>query len=123
MEFFINKNADLPLLKMQVVKDGRVDFDEMINLIESSIIYFSMKSTLTGSYKILNSFGGFVEKTFIEPNAKVEYYIYYKFSQNDTSETGRYEGEFMLKSDYGTLLLPIADKLFITINDSVIQTF
>ena len=28
----------------------------------------------------------------------------------------------MLKSDYGTLLLPIADKLFITINDSVIQT-
>ena len=122
MEFFINKNADLPLLKMQVVKDGRVDFDEMTNLIENSIIYFSMKNNFTGSYKILNSIGGFVEKTFIEPNAKVEYYIYYKFSQNDTSETGRYEGEFMLKSDYGTLLLPIADKLFITINDSVIQT-
>jgi hypothetical protein len=122
MEFFINKNADLPLLKMQVVKDGRVDFDEMTNLIENSIIYFSMKNNLTGSYKILNSIGGFVEKTFIEPNAKVEYYIYYKFSPKDTSEYGRYEGEFMLKSDYGTLLLPIADKLFITINDSVIQT-
>ena len=122
MEFFINKNADLPLLKMQFVKDGRVDFDEMTNLIENSIIYFSMKNNFTGSYKILNSIGGFVEKTFIEPNAKVEYYIYYKFSPNDTSESGRYEGEFMLKSDYGTLLLPIADKLFITINDSVIQT-
>ena len=122
MEFFINKNADLPLLKMQVVKDGRVDFDEMTNLIENSIIYFSMKNNFTGSYKILNSIGGFVEKTFIEPNAKVEYYIYYKFSPNETSESGRYEGEFMLKSDYGTLLLPSADKLFITINDSVIQT-
>ena len=122
MEFFINKNADLPLLKMQVVKDGRVDFDEMTNLIENSIIYFSMKNNLTGSYKILNSIGGFVEKTFIEPNAKVEYYIYYKFSPNDTSESGRYEGEFMLKSDYGTLLLPIRERLFITINDSVIQT-
>ena len=122
MEFFINKNADLPLLKMKVVKNGRVDFDEMTNLIENSIIYFSMKNNFTGSYKILNSIGGFVEKTFIEPNAKVEYYIYYKFGPNDTSESGRYEGEFMLKSDYGTLLLPIADKLFITINDSVIQT-
>ena len=54
MEFFINKNADLPLLKMQVVKDGRVDFDEMTNLIENSIIYFSMKNNFTGSYKILN---------------------------------------------------------------------
>lgn len=122
MEFFINKNTDLPLLKMQVVKDGRVNFDEITNLIEDSVIYFSMKNTLTGSYKILNSIGGFVEKTFVEPNAKVEYYIYYKFSQSDTSESGRYEGEFMLRSDYGTLLLPIADRLFITINDSVIQT-
>jgi hypothetical protein len=122
MEFFINKNADLPLLKMQVVKDGRVDFDEMTNLIEDSIIYFSMKNNLTGSYKILNSIGGFVEKTFIEPNAKIEYYIYYKFSPNDTSESGIYEGEFMLKSDHGTLLLPIRERLFITINDSVIQT-
>jgi hypothetical protein len=122
MEFFINKNTDLPLLKMQVVKDGRVNFDEITNLIEDSVIYFSMKNTLTGSYKILNSITGFVEKTFVEPNAKVEYYIYYKFSQSDTSESGRYEGEFMLRSDYGTLLLPIADRLFITINDSVIQT-
>lgn len=122
MNFFINKNADLPLLKMQVVKDGRVNFDEMTSLIENSVIYFSMKNTLTGSYRILNSIGGFVEKTFVEPNAKVEYYIYYKFSQNDTSEAGIYEGEFMLRSDNGTLLLPIADKLFITINDSVIQT-
>jgi hypothetical protein len=122
MEFFINKNADLPLLKMQVVKDGRVDFDEMTNLIENSVIYFSMKNNLTGSYKILNSIGGFVEKTFVEPNAKVEYYIYYKFSTTDTSEAGRYEGEFMLRSDYGTLLLPIREKLFITINDSLIQT-
>lgn len=122
MEFFINKNTDLPLLKMQVVKDGRVNFNEITNLIEDSVIYFSMKNTLTGSYKILNSIAGFVEKTFVEPNAKVEYYIYYKFSQSDTSESGRYEGEFMLRSDYGTLLLPIADRLFITINDSVIQT-
>jgi hypothetical protein len=121
MEFFINKNADLPLLKMQVVKDGRVDFDEMTNLIENSIIYFSMKNNLTGSYKILNSIGGFVEKTFIEPNAKVEYYIYYKFSPNDTSESGRYEGEFSLMSDDGTLILPIKEKLYINIVENFIR--
>ena len=121
MEFFINKNADLPLLKMQVVKDGRVDFDEMTNLIENSIIYFSMKNNFTGSYKILNSIGGFVEKTFIEPNAKVEYYIYYKFSPNDTSESGRYEGEFLFKNEQGNLIVPLREKLYITIQDSFIS--
>ena len=63
-----------------------------------------------------------VSKNFINETTPTEYYVYYQFSEKDTNKPGRYEGEFMLKSDYGTLLLPIADKLFITINDSVIQT-
>jgi hypothetical protein len=42
MEFFIKKNATLPLLKMQVVKDGRSDYHSFMDLIESSSIIFSM---------------------------------------------------------------------------------
>jgi len=30
MEFFIKKNATLPLLKLQVVKDGRSDYDNFM---------------------------------------------------------------------------------------------
>ena len=80
MEFFINKGATLPVLKMQVVKDGIADITEFMSLIENSLIYFSMIDVKTGGYKILNKKGGFVEKTFIDPNAETEYYIYYKFT-------------------------------------------
>ena len=32
MDFFIKKNATLPLLKLQVVKDGRVEYQDFMNL-------------------------------------------------------------------------------------------
>ena len=42
MEFFIRKNATLPLLKMQVVKDGRGGYLELMNDLETATIYFTM---------------------------------------------------------------------------------
>jgi hypothetical protein len=55
MEFFIKKNATLPLLKMAVVKDGRSDFNKMTSLIEESAIFFSMVDIDTGIPKIITS--------------------------------------------------------------------
>ena len=120
MMFNIGKNATLPVLKMQVVKDGIYDVSNFMSVIESSDIFFSMKNTNDGSYKIVNSSAGFVDKTFIEPNAKVEYYVYYKFSEQDTNTPGMYEGEFIFKNDNGTQILPIREKLIIKINESYI---
>jgi hypothetical protein len=122
MEFYIGQNSNLPILKMQVIKDGKHDIDSMLQLLEESVLYFSMKDTKNGNYKILNSSAGFVEKVFLEPNSDVEYYLYYKFSKNDTSKSGRFEGEFLLKSENGTLLLPIRDRLFINVTESTIIT-
>ena len=116
MEFFINQGATLPILKMQVVKDGIADITEFMSLIENSLIYFSMIDVKTGGYKILNMKGGFVEKTFIDPNAETEYYVYYKFTSIDTNREGLYEGEFVKK-----IIVPeniIKEKLTIKIGDS-----
>lgn len=118
MEFNIKQNGTLPLLKMQVVDDGRGEIDSFMSFIESSTIYFSMIDNETGSYRIHLEPAGFVEKTQIEPNAKVEYYIYYKFPKKYTSKVGRYEGEFVLKNTEGTLILPIREKLYINISES-----
>jgi len=118
MEFNIKKNATLPLIKMQVVDDGRVETDSFMSFIESSSIYFSMIDVETGSYKIHLEPAGFVEKTQIEPNAKIEYYIYYRFPKKYTNKVGRYEGEFVLKNEQGTLILPIREKLYINIFES-----
>ena len=117
MEFNIKKNGTLPLLKMQVVDDGRGEFDSFMSFIETSSLYFSMIDVETGSYKIHLDPAGFVEKTQIDPNAKTEYYIYYKFPKKYTNKVGRYEGEFVLKNKDVTLVLTIREKLYINIQE------
>jgi cell division septation protein DedD len=120
MDFFIKKNSTLPLLKLQVVKNGRSDYDNFMKTIELSTIFFSMVDIETGVAKISSRPAGFVEKTFIDPNAEPEYYIYYQFTNRDTNKVGRYEGQFMLRTDDGVLILPIREKLFINIQESFI---
>lgn len=120
MEFFIKKNATLPLLKMQVVKDGRSDFNRMMELIESSAIFFSMVDIENGVPKIVTRPAGFVSKKMIDPNSDPEYYVYYQFTNKDTRKVGRYEGQFLFRNDDGVLILPLRDKLYINIQESFI---
>lgn len=120
MEFYIKKNATLPLLKLQVVKDGRSDYNKFMNLIEVSSLFFSMVDIQTGIPKISSRPAGFVEKLFIDPNVEPEYYIYYQFNNRDTSKVGRFEGQFMLRSPDGVLILPIREKLYINVQESFI---
>ena len=120
MEFFIKRNATLPVLKLQVVKDGRSDYNNFMELLETSSIFFSMVNSETGIPKIISKPAGFVEKTFIDPNAEPEYYIYYQFTNTDTNLIGKYEGQFLVKTDDGNLILPIREKLFIYVQDSFI---
>ena len=120
MEFFIKKNATLPILKLQVVKDGRSDYNSFMDMIEESAIFFSMTNVETGIPKISTSPAGFVEKVLIDPNAEPEYYIYYQFKPQDTNKTARYEAQFLLRNSQGVLILPIREQLFINVQESFI---
>lgn len=121
MEFTIGQNATLPVLKMQVVKDGTQNFDDMMKFIETSSIFFSMVNTDTGISKIHTSSAGFVEKTEMNENASAEYYVYYRFTKQDTSKIGRYEGQFVFINDSGSLILPIREPLFINVVESFLS--
>ena len=120
MDFFIKKNATLPVLKLQVVKDGRSDYNNFMKTIELSAIFFYMVDVETGIPKISSRPAGFVEKLFEDPNAEPEYYIYYQFSKKDTNSVGRYDAQFMMRNDDGVLILPIREKLYINVQDSFI---
>ena len=122
MDFFIKKNATLPLLKLQVVNNGRSDFDNFMKTIELSAIFFSMVDVDSGIPKITSRPAGFVEKTFIDPNSEPEYYIYYQMTSTDTNRVGKYEGQFLLRSDEGVLILPIREKLFVYVQESFIAS-
>jgi len=102
MNFYISKNANLPLLKMQVVKDGRSEYQEFMRLLETSSIFFTMINSENGIPK------------------QVEYYVYFRFTKKDTNKVGTYKGQFLIKSTEGDLILPLREELNIYIQESFI---
>jgi len=117
-EFYINKNSTLPLLKMELINDGRTDFNKFYELIQNSTITFSMEDTDTGVIRIAN------EPALILPKEDVcgdEYFIGYRWKTRDTKTCGKFNGKFKIVfgDNYGggTLLVPIQEPLVIYIQD------
>ena len=121
MEFFIKKNATLPVLKMQVVQDGRAGYLELMESLPLSTIFFTMIDVYTGIPKIVSAPCYIVSLIPPNPGAAVEYYIYFKFTEMDTNTPGRYQGQFLIKNEEGNLILPIREELYINIQESFIS--
>lgn len=120
MEWFIKKGATLPLLKMMIVRDGRSGYLQFMESLELSTIYFTMINVESGIPKIVSAPCEIVSLILPE-GAATEYYIYFKFTENDTDTPGRYQGQFLIKNDEGDLILPIREELYINIQDSFIS--
>jgi hypothetical protein len=124
MEFFIRKDSIEPILKMQLVQDGRNDFRDFHKKLANSSIMRSMKDTVTGIPKVVNQSAGIVSKTPTSLNSDVEYYIYYKWKKRDVRKTGRFEGQFIIyfHDDNTELIAPIREDLFINISESFVKS-
>lgn len=120
MEFFIKKNATLPLLKMQVVKDGRAGYLELMEALPISTIYFTMINVETGIPKIVSA-PCYITSITLPLGATPEYYVYFRFTSRDTNTVGRYQGQFLIKNEEGNLILPIREELYINVQDSFIS--
>ena len=127
MDFYIKKNATLPLLKMQVVRDGRSEYQSFMDSLADATISFTMINEATGIPKIVSKPAYIVELTGLDVNASPEYYVYYRFTQRDTNTVGRYVGQFLIKynsnllgAPVGNLIVPLRDELYINVQDSFI---
>jgi len=120
MDFFIKKNATLPVLKMLVIKNGRSDFQTLMNNLQQSDVTFSMSEIKTGIPKIVDAPCEISQITL--PNGDVENYVYFKFTSNDTKTEGKYKGSFSIGNNQGTLVLPLTEEIYINIQDSFIST-
>lgn len=116
MEFFIKQNSNLPILKMDVVRDGRTDsWKDFYSVLDNATIRFSMKSEDDGIQKIFMRPAYITEKERRNPDSPREYYIYYKWRGKDTNKKGRYIGEFLIQLENGELIGPIRENLYINI--------
>lgn len=118
MEFNINKTSTLPVLKLELIQDGRNDFEKFFEKIQNANIYFSMSDIVTGVKRI-----GLKPATLslVTPESCVgeEYYITYQFLAHETSKVGRYIGQFTIEflDGTGTLIVPIKESLYINVLD------
>ena len=128
MDFYIKQNSLLPILRMELIEDGRHDFNKFHELIQNSEITFTMVNKETGVTKIakapayikLREDGGCVD----------QYVICFNWRKHDTKEAGNYIGHFNIdfgevKNDNyeypkGNLIMPIREDLNITIREAKI---
>lgn len=123
-QFFINKNSELPILRMELINDGRSDFHKFWDAIQNSTITFTMTNVDTNVIKIANA-PCYIK--LIENNGCVDQYVIcYNWKKRDTKEKGTYEGVFTIHFNdtlsgesisypIGDLIVPIREKLFIII--------
>ena len=123
MNFYIKKGEDLPILKVEPIKDGRSDYKKFMEDLESSTILFSMVDSKSGVYKIANADAYLVAKETVEPTPIIEYYIYYQFKKRETNTPGIYKGEFLIRNENGDLILPLREELTIIVLDSFVKKF
>jgi len=118
MEFYINKGATLNTLKLELIQDGRNDFEKFFEQVQNANIFFSMTDVITGVKRIGLKPTGL---SLVTPQSCVteEYYLTYQFTSHETSKAGRYVAQFTIEflDGTGTLIVPIKEALYINILD------
>jgi len=125
-EFYIKKGSTLPELKYPLFQRVLEKFGITDDMLDNVAVTFSMIDADNGVFRIANVPAYLLINNNISENPSVEKYcLVYRFTQHQTSKTGRYLGEFVidfLGSNCGKLKLPVNDFINITIIDSITNT-
>lgn len=123
-QFNIVQNATLPYLEMEVINDGRHNFDKIYIALQAADVTFNMIDNNNGIKRIVNKKCKIVP---IEDNGCIEKVkVQYQWNKNDTKEKGQFKGYFkvtfkdnIVMEDItfpkGDLIVPIAEELIINV--------
>lgn len=121
MEFYIRQNATEPILKLQMIEDGKNDKTSFNSRLENSTITLDLIDVETNTPFFINLSCNIVNRIKRDNFVTDEYYIIHKFTSEETKVKGRYEGivniQFLDNNQNPTdlLILPINEKLYINI--------
>ena len=128
--FFINKVATLPTLRMEAINDGRHDFSKLNIALQAADVYFNMTNIENGIRKIANQKANVIMKE--DDGCEDKYIIEYQWKERDTKTPGLYKGEFRIVFNdtveidgktlpIGELIVPISQELHIHIIEGSIK--
>jgi hypothetical protein len=127
-EFFINKGSVNPLLRMELINDGRFDYKKSYifnHAVQDATVTFSMKNVEDDILKISKAKAEIV--TAQDTGCETKYLLQYTWKPRDVKEPGTYKGWFEIKFNgdiyengvtypAGNLIVPIEESLLIHIN-------
>ena len=128
--FFINKGATLPTLRMEAINDGRHDFSKLNIALQAADVYFNMTNIENGIRKIANQKANVIMKE--DNGCEDKYIIEYQWKERDTKTPGLYKGEFRIVFNdtvevdgktlpIGELIVPISQELYVHIIEGNIK--
>lgn len=129
--FTINKGAELPKLRMELIQDGKTDFHKYYLAIQAAdSVTFTMTNLETGIKKIAKAPAEIIYDE--ESGCDERYLLQYTWKKRDTNESGTFVGHFHIVFNdqivaegmtfpKGELIVPIQENLIIQISDSCIK--
>ena len=117
MEFHINKHSTLPKLKLELIRDGRNDFQKFHDKVQNANITFTMTDVITGVKKIAKKPAGIEQVVPVSDCVGDEFYLVYQFNEKETGVAARY----VAQDGSGTLIVPIREELFVNVLDGSIK--
>lgn len=123
-DFIINKDSVLPILRMELIYDGRSDYNKFWDAIQDATITFTMINVDTNITKIANA-PCYIKRKEAD-GCVSQYVICYNWKKRDTREPGVYNGIFEITFNgnisgenisypSGNLIMPIKEQLIIHI--------
>jgi hypothetical protein len=117
MEWFIKKNSTLPVFQIEISKDGRSDFGLNEN-ISGNTILISVYDEVKKKYIVAS------KECYITTSAStvnpldITYYVNYQFTSRETKNEGKFLVQFLKQSSQGTVIIPLPEKLYISVLSS-----
>ena len=125
-EFYLRPSSLNPLLRMELINDGRYDFKKSLfdNALQDSVVTFSMRNAETGILKIAKQKAEIVLAK--SEGCEEKYIVQYRWKEREVKEPGVYEGWFEIKFNgdltedgveypKGNLKIPVEEPLLIYI--------
>ena len=125
-EFFILKGSLNPVLEMELINDGRYDFQKSLlnDALQDSVVTFNMKDEETGILKVAKAKANIVLAE--DESCQERYVLQYKWNKRDVSKEGFYKVWFEIafnvnikskEIEYptGNLIVPIEEDLRIIV--------
>jgi hypothetical protein len=117
MEWIIKKNATLPIFQIEIAKDGRSDFRRNQDLL-NSVFYISLYDEITKKFKVSSKPCYITYSSSTINSEETFYYLNYNLTNRETNSIGRYLVQISVQDITGTIVLPLKEKIYISILES-----